>query len=205
MVQIVEHRARDFHGFPGGRRSCFFHATSFQPPNAGRRCCACCTTAYDCADVPNSIEGDPMSIVSSQGVVATPSKFHGLNGGHEAMAGQCRPTTRYGTFYLDQIEDTVIPAPTRGVSICALTLSKGRTNQRPPGRTQPQACGRGCLGLFGKGTRAPPKHPWSQPRSRFRCGCTADTNGYPVSNGCPLGRRRLRRSRGSSPRGVMAT
>jgi hypothetical protein len=121
------------------------------------------------------------------------------------MAGRCRPTTRYGTFYLDQVEDAVIPAPTRGVSICALALSKGRTDQRPLGRTQPQACGRGCPGLFGKGARAPPKHRWSQPRSRLRCGCTADTNGHSVPNGCPLGRCGLRCSCGSSPRSVMAT
>jgi hypothetical protein len=121
------------------------------------------------------------------------------------VVGRCRPTTRYGTFYLDQVEDTVIPAPTRGISICALALSKGRIDQRPPGRTQPQACGRGCPGLFKKGARAPPKHRWSQPRSRLRYGCTADTNGYSVSNGCPLGRCGLRRSRRSSPRDVMAT
>jgi hypothetical protein len=79
------------------------------------------------------------------------------------------------------------------------------SDQRPSGRTRPQTCRRGCPGLLGKGARAPPKHRWSQPRSRLRCGCTADTNGYPVSIGCPLGRSGLRRSRGSSPRGVMAT
>jgi hypothetical protein len=39
--------------------------------------------------------------------------------------GRRRLTTRYGTFYLDQVEDTVIPAPTRGVGVCALALSKG--------------------------------------------------------------------------------
>jgi hypothetical protein len=121
------------------------------------------------------------------------------------MAGRHQSTTRYGTFYLDQVEDTVIPAPARGVSICALALSKGRTDQRPSGRTQPQACGRGCLSLFGKGARAPSKHRWSQPRSRLCCGCTVDTNGHPVPNGCPLGRCGLCHSRRSSPRGVMAT
>jgi hypothetical protein len=135
----------------------------------------------------------------------TPSKLHGLTRGHEAMAGRRRPTTRYGTFYLDQIEDTIIPAPTRGVSVYALALSKGRTDQQPPGRTHPQACGGGCPVLFGKGARAPLKHRWSQPRSRLRCGCTADTNGHLAPNGCPLGRCRLRRSRRSSLRGVMAT
>jgi hypothetical protein len=114
------------------------------------------------------------------------------------------PHRRFPTA-LCQVEDAVIPAPTRSVSICALALSKGCTNQRPPGRTQPQACGRGCPGLFGKGARAPPKHRWSQPRSRLRCGCTADTDGHPVPNGCPLGRCGLRRSCGSSPCGVMAT
>jgi hypothetical protein len=50
----------------------------------------------------------------------------------------------------------------------------------------------------------PPKHRGLQPRSRLRCGSTADTNGHLVPSGCPLGRRGLRRSRGSSPRDVMA-
>jgi hypothetical protein len=59
--------------------------------------------------------------------------------------------------------------------------------------------------LFGKGTRAPPKHRGPQPRSRLRCGSTADPNGYLVPSGCPLGRRGLCRSCGSSPRSVMAT
>jgi hypothetical protein len=49
------------------------------------------------------------------------------------------------------------------------------------------------------------KHRGSQPRPRFRCGSTADTNGRPVPNGCPLGRRGLRRPRRPSMRGVMAT
>jgi hypothetical protein len=52
------------------------------------------------------------------------------------MAGRHRPTAQNGAFYLDQIKDAVIPVPTRGVSICALALSKGRTDQRPPGRAQ---------------------------------------------------------------------
>jgi hypothetical protein len=121
------------------------------------------------------------------------------------MAGRRRPTARYGTFYLDQVEDAVIPAPTRGVSIYALALSEGRTDQRPPGRAQLQVCGRGCPGILGKGPRAPPKHRWSRPRSRLRCGWTADTNGHPVPNGCPLGRCGLHRSCGSSSRGVLAT
>jgi hypothetical protein len=98
-----------------------------------------------------------------------------------------------------------IPAPKRGIDISALALSKGHTDQRSQGRTQLQACGRGCPGLFEKGVRAPPKRRWSQPRSKFRCVCTADTDGHPVPNGCPLGRCGLRRSCGSSPRSSMAT
>jgi hypothetical protein len=86
-----------------------------------------------------------------------------------------------------------------------LALTKGCTDQQPLGRTQPQACGRGCPRLFGKGAIVLPKHRWSQPRSRLRCGCTADTYGHPIPNGCPLGRCGLRHPCGSSPRGVMAT
>jgi hypothetical protein len=59
------------------------------------------------------------------------------------VAGRRRLTAQYGAFYLDQVEDAVIPAPTRGISVCALNLSEGRTDQRPPGRAQSQACGRG--------------------------------------------------------------
>jgi hypothetical protein len=121
------------------------------------------------------------------------------------MVGQRRPTARYGAFYLNQVEDAVIPAPTRGISICALPLSEGHIDQRPPGRAQPRACERGPMGILGKGARALPKHQWSRPRPRLRCGCAADTNGHPVPNGCPLGRCGLRRSCGSSPRGVLAT
>jgi hypothetical protein len=121
------------------------------------------------------------------------------------MAGRRRPTPRYGTFYLDHVEDAVISALTRGVSICALALSEGRIDQRPPGRAQPQACGRGRPSILGKGARAPLKHRWSRPRSKFRCSCTADTNGHLVPNGCPLDRCALRRSCGSSPRGVLTT
>jgi len=47
-----------------------------------------------------------------QGVVVIPSKLHGFTRSHEAMAGRCRPTARYGTFYLDYVEATVIPVPT---------------------------------------------------------------------------------------------
>jgi hypothetical protein len=121
------------------------------------------------------------------------------------MAGRRRPTTRSGTFCLDLVEDAVIAAPTRDVIICALALSEGRTDQRPPGRAQPQACGRGRPNILGKGARAPLEHRWSRPRSRLRYGCTADTNGHPVPNGCPLGRRGLRCSCGSSPCSVLAT
>jgi hypothetical protein len=121
------------------------------------------------------------------------------------MAGRRRPTAQYGAFYLDHVEDAVIPAPTRGISIGALALSKGRTDQRPLGRTQLHTCGRGRLGILGKGARAPPKHRWSLPRSRLHCSCAVDTDGHPVPNGCPLGRCGLRRSCGSSPHDVLAT
>jgi hypothetical protein len=59
----------------------------------------------------------------------TPSELHGLTRGHEAMTGRRRPTARYGTFYFDQVEDTVNLAPTRGVSVCAFALSKGRAHK----------------------------------------------------------------------------
>jgi hypothetical protein len=39
-------------------------------------------------------------------------KLHDLTRGHEAVAGQRRPTAWHGAFYLDQVEVAVIPAPT---------------------------------------------------------------------------------------------
>jgi hypothetical protein len=68
--------------------------------------------AYSCTDIPDSVEGDSGSIISSQGVTATPSKLHNLTRGYEAMAGRHRPTARHGTFYLGQVEAMVIPTPT---------------------------------------------------------------------------------------------
>jgi hypothetical protein len=41
------------------------------------------------------------------------------------MTGRRRLTTRYGTLYLDQVEDAVIPTPTRGVIVCALASVRG--------------------------------------------------------------------------------
>jgi hypothetical protein len=67
---------------------------------------------HGCENVPDSIEGISGGVVGSQGVATTPSKLHGLTRGHEAMAGRRRPTAWYGTFYLDQVEDTVISTPT---------------------------------------------------------------------------------------------
>jgi hypothetical protein len=78
----ANHRApcRDFGRFCGRGRSRFFHTTGSQPPCARHYCCAHRTTAHGCANVPDSIEGDSRGIVSSQGVVATPSKLYGLTG-----------------------------------------------------------------------------------------------------------------------------
>jgi hypothetical protein len=42
----------------------------------------------------------------------TLSKLHSLTRGYEVMVGRHRPTARHGTLYLDQVEATVIPAPT---------------------------------------------------------------------------------------------
>jgi hypothetical protein len=103
---------RDFNEFPGGGRSCFFHATGSQLPSVGHYCCARCTAAHNRADISDSIESGSGSIVSSQIVAAPPSKLHGLTRGHEAVAGRRRPAAWHGTFYLDQVEATVIPAPT---------------------------------------------------------------------------------------------
>jgi hypothetical protein len=129
----------------------------WRAPCAGHCRCACCMVAYSCTNIPDSIKDSSRSVVNSQGVAATPPKLYGLARGHEAMAGRRRPVAQYGTFYLDQVKATVIPAATWGVRVCALTLSEGRTDQRPPGRAQPQVCGGGCLGISREGTGAPTK------------------------------------------------
>jgi hypothetical protein len=61
---------------------------------------------------PRLCEGGSGGIVYCQGVAASPSKLHGLTGGHEAVAGRRRSTARHGALWLDQIEATVIPKPT---------------------------------------------------------------------------------------------
>jgi hypothetical protein len=126
LVSLLKHdganrRApcRDFGGFRGGGRGCFLHAASSQPPRARHCCSARRTEAHGRANVSDSIEGISGGVVGSQGVVATPSKLHGLTRGHEAMAGRRRPTARYGTFYFYQVKDAVILTPTRGVGVCA--------------------------------------------------------------------------------------
>jgi hypothetical protein len=85
--------------------------------------------AHGSANIPESIKGVSGGIVSSQGVIATPSKLHGITRSHEAVAGQHRPAAQYGAFYLDLVEGAVITVPTQGISIGALALSEGHTGQ----------------------------------------------------------------------------
>jgi hypothetical protein len=103
---------RDFGRLCGGGRSCFLHTAGSQSSGTSHSCCARRTAAHGSANISDSIKGISRGIVGSQGVVTTPSKLHGFTRGHEAMVGRRRPTARYGAFYLDQVEDTVIPAPT---------------------------------------------------------------------------------------------
>jgi hypothetical protein len=73
-------------------------------------------------------QGLLLGLVCSQGVAAQPPKFHGLAGGHEAVSGGCRPSPRHGAFWLGQTHASIIRASTRGIGICALTLSEGCTD-----------------------------------------------------------------------------
>jgi hypothetical protein len=101
---------RDFGRFRGGGRSCFLHTAGSQSPGTSHSCRACRTTAHGSANIPYSIKGVSGGVVSSQGVIATPSKLHGVTRSHEAVAGRCRPAAQYGTFYLDLVEGAVIMA-----------------------------------------------------------------------------------------------
>jgi hypothetical protein len=120
---------RDFGRFRGGGRSCFLHTAGSQSPDTSHSYRARCTITHGGANIPDSIKGVSGGVVSSQGVIATPSKLHGITRSHEAVAGRCRPTARYGAFYLDPVEGAVITASTRGISISALTFSEGHTGQ----------------------------------------------------------------------------
>jgi hypothetical protein len=111
MVQIMEHCAETSTDFLVEEEVV---SSTPQVPNCPVSCTAAVHAArqHNCADIPDSVEGGSKSIVSNQGVIASPSKLHGLTKGHEAVAGRRRPAARHGTFYLDQVEATVIPAPT---------------------------------------------------------------------------------------------
>jgi hypothetical protein len=112
MVQIIEHRAEASTDFLVEEEVV---SSTPQVPNRlvpGHCCCACCTAAYNCADIPNSVKNGSGSIIGSQGVAVSPSKLHGLTGGHEVVVGRRRPPAWHGTFYLDQVNATVILVPT---------------------------------------------------------------------------------------------
>jgi hypothetical protein len=72
MVQNRGAPHRDIGGFHAGGGSCFFHTAGSQPPSAGHCCCGRCTTAYNYADIPDSVEGCFEGVVCGQGVVAPP-------------------------------------------------------------------------------------------------------------------------------------
>jgi hypothetical protein len=120
---------RDFGRFRGGGRSCFLHTAGSQSPGTSHSCRARRTATHGGANIPDTIKGVSRGIVSSQGVIATPSKLHGITRSHEAVAGRRRPAAQYGAFYLDPVKGAVIMAPTRGISIGALALSEGHAGQ----------------------------------------------------------------------------
>jgi hypothetical protein len=120
---------RDFGRFRGGGRSCFLHTAGSQSPGTSHSCRARCTATHGGANIPDSIKGVFGGVVSSQGVIATPSKLHDITRSHEAEAGRRRPTAQYGAFYLDPVEGAVITTPTRGISIGVLALSEGHAGQ----------------------------------------------------------------------------
>jgi hypothetical protein len=138
MVQIIEHRTETSVDFvvEGEAASSTPQVPNRPVPGTAAVHAAWQHTAAQTSWTPSRASSGAL-LAAKELLRHPPSSTDSLGGeGHEAMAGRCRPTTRYGTFYLNQVEDAVIPVPTRGVSICALTLSKGCTNQQPPGRTQ---------------------------------------------------------------------
>jgi hypothetical protein len=83
MVQIVEHRAETSVDF-----AVEGEVASSTPQAPSHSCRARRTTAHGGANIPDSIKGVSGGVVSSQGVIATPSKLHGITRSHEAVAGR---------------------------------------------------------------------------------------------------------------------
>jgi hypothetical protein len=67
---------RDFGRFCGGGRSFFLHTAGSQSPGTSHSCRARRTAAHGGANIPDSIKGISRGVVSSQEVIATPSKLH---------------------------------------------------------------------------------------------------------------------------------
>jgi hypothetical protein len=120
---------RDFDRSHGGGRSCFLHTAGSQSSGTSHSCRARRTAAHGGANIPDSIKGVSEGVVSSQGVIVTPSKLHCITRSHEAVAGRRRPAAQYGAFYLDPVEVAVITTPTRGINIGVLALSEGHAGQ----------------------------------------------------------------------------
>jgi hypothetical protein len=78
---------RDFGRFCDGGRSCFLHTAGSQSPGTSHSCRARHTAAHGGANIPDSIKGVSRGVVSSQGVIATPSKLHGITRSREVVAG----------------------------------------------------------------------------------------------------------------------
>jgi hypothetical protein len=87
MVQIIEHRAETSVDFvvEGEAASSTLQVPSRPVPGTTVVHAARQHTAAQTSRTP--LRASSAGVVGGQGVVATPSKLHGLTGGHEAMAG----------------------------------------------------------------------------------------------------------------------
>jgi hypothetical protein len=82
MVQIVEHHVETLVDFAVGGQV-LFHTAGSQSTGTSHSC----RTRRTTANIPNSVKGVTGGVVGSQGVIATPSKLHGITRSHEAMVG----------------------------------------------------------------------------------------------------------------------
>jgi hypothetical protein len=105
MVQIVEHRAKTLTDFLVEEE-----AVSSTPQVPNRPVPG--TAAVHAARQHTTSRAAPGALSAARELLRHPLSSMASPGAIKAVAGRCRPTARYGAFYLDQIEATVISTPT---------------------------------------------------------------------------------------------
>jgi hypothetical protein len=112
MVQIVEHRAETSTDFLVEEEVV---SSMPQVPNRPVPGTAIVHAAQQHTTVQTSwtpSRAAPGALSTARELLRHPPSSTASLGGHGAVAGRHRPAAWHGTFYLDQVEATVIPVPT---------------------------------------------------------------------------------------------